>query len=1197
MTARIHFLLDPAEIAAAQRRLEQLIRSRATWSDKRTLGFKGGNFATDVSWLDDVQLWYTAPDQKEKIWHNGFGTQDPRDRQMLSITLWLNPQKSGVDRHANAAFVRDDNGHLLLVHSGRLGGGKKGVGKRAFLQNYAGPTISVDGQTFVLVADLDGETAVDDIAVYVRHVAAFKEGVDPDTGEYSDAPDETYPDDGHDYWIFQANPAKFDLVRHLANKRPGDLDHWIVTRYDDEMHADDGVFLWLSGPHAGIYAEGTLTGSPTPTSGPNEFTGGDKPTHRVEFRYERIFTEPLLRPVIIADPLLAKLQVVRQPQGTNFRVDLEQWDRLHGLLAGDVVGGDDETREPEEGDRGLDFAPWFRDVILSTYADDATRRVILDTLADIIRHADRQSAACWAITRQQGRARVLVGETVAFDLRRGRVRIGLHLGSIPEVEQARTLGDTDESDVQRERIEQSVVRQFSPLRFATVADVLQPAWRRFVELAAAQFPNSPFARHHRPETIAEIERLVGAPLPRPTHKPDAATTFWKIAPGERGRFWPKCRDGSYIAIGWDELGDLSGLDRAGFDARVDHTLKQHPHWKRAGLEQVWRFINIPVGARIVANEGTKRVVGIGTVIGPYHYVDDGTEFFHRLPVRWDDIRERVVHQPSWLQTLRQLSESVFADIVGAPSPGDARPQPSDNEAEPVEKLDFDGLMDRLGDAGLRFPVELAASYLLGLQAKRFVILSGISGTGKTQLAVEVARAFQPASALVEPLPAAAPATFQRIRVQPYMLKFRRLVVPAALVDAFELDDQAGRMTVHFGDGASESLRWSPAGTATQLLFKGAFRQWFAQTFTVGDELDIAIEREDPPELRVTRVTPAVAPIVAQPAAPTYRIVAVRPDWTDNRGLLGYYNPITREYHVTPFLQLLLDAADEDERATRDGRPRLPYFVVLDEMNLARVEHYFSDFLSCLESGDKLHLHDDPRVEMGESGHPVPRQLAIPRNLFFTGTVNVDETTYMFSPKVLDRAFVLEFNDVYLEHFGSAEDDDDDDSPLRLKAFKGALDIRERPAVADYQELRGLLAGALHAALVSLNARLQPDNRHFGYRVANEIARFVRLAAEQAGTDPTILWEALDVAVLAKVLPKMHGTQQEVEHALARMLAFAVDPSSSPSELGRCEDWSYERGRLVARADGARAPRLARCAAKLWRMLRRVRQQGHVSFIE
>ena len=88
---------------------------------------------------------------------------------------------------------------------------------------------------------------------------------------------------------------------------------------------------------------------------------------------------------------------------------------------------------------------------------------------------------------------------------------------------------------------------------------------------------------------------------------------------------------------------------------------------------------------------------------------------------------------------------------------------------------------------------------------------------------------------------------------------------------------------------------------------------------------------------------------------------------------------------------------------------MPHFLILDEMNLSHVERYFADMLSAIESGEPLHLHS----EAGTVGHPalpsgVPRELSLPPNLFIVGTVNVDETTYMFSPKVLDRANVLEF---------------------------------------------------------------------------------------------------------------------------------------------------------------------------------------------
>jgi 5-methylcytosine-specific restriction endonuclease McrBC GTP-binding regulatory subunit McrB len=86
----------------------------------------------------------------------------------------------------------------------------------------------------------------------------------------------------------------------------------------------------------------------------------------------------------------------------------------------------------------------------------------------------------------------------------------------------------------------------------------------------------------------------------------------------------------------------------------------------------------------------------------------------------------------------------------------------------------------------------------------------------------------------------------------------------------------------------------------------------------------------------------------------YAFIPVRPDWMDNKGLLGYYNLLDEKYYSTPFLRILLEAKDHPEK---------PYFIILDEMNLAKVEQYFSDFLSIMESrttgdpqGEKLDLH-------------------------------------------------------------------------------------------------------------------------------------------------------------------------------------------------------------------------------------------------
>jgi hypothetical protein len=134
---------------------------------------------------------------------------------------------------------------------------------------------------------------------------------------------------------------------------------------------------------------------------------------------------------------------------------------------------------------------------------------------------------------------------------------------------------------------------------------------------------------------------------------------------------------------------------------------------------------------------------------------------------------------------------------------------------------------------------------------------------------------------------------------------------------------------------------------------------------------------------------------------------------------------------------------------------------------------------------------------------------------------------------------------------------------------------------------------LRKTLAAVHRALVEDNRHFGYRVAREIARFVSLAAEQTRADDDALRAAFDIAVLAKVLPKLSGTQAELDGALRRL--FAVATGENGAGTNDVDAWSIVDGGL--RAAGGQSPVLPRTAAKLWRMQRRLRANGFVSFIE
>ena len=131
-----------------------------------------------------------------------------------------------------------------------------------------------------------------------------------------------------------------------------------------------------------------------------------------------------------------------------------------------------------------------------------------------------------------------------------------------------------------------------------------------------------------------------------------------------------------------------------------------------------------------------------------------------------------------------------------------------------------------------------------------------------------------------------------------------------------------------------------------------------------------------------------------PSEACYCVIAVGADWVNRDPILGYVDQLNSRYVRTAALDLLLHAVDD---------PDTPHFLILDEMNLSHVERYFADVLSVLESGEFIRLHDQSSAIDG-----VPAQLPLAANVFIVGTVNIDETTYLFSPKVLDRANVIEF---------------------------------------------------------------------------------------------------------------------------------------------------------------------------------------------
>ena len=259
------------------------------------------------------------------------------------------------------------------------------------------------------------------------------------------------------------------------------------------------------------------------------------------------------------------------------------------------------------------------------------------------------------------------------------------------------------------------------------------------------------------------------------------------------------------------------------------------------------------------------------------------------------------------------------------------------------------------------------------------------------------------------------------------------------------------------------------------------------------------------------------------------IVSVGADWTDNRALLGFRNLLAeggKTYVAPPALRIILKALDN---------PGKPYFLILDEMNLSHVERYFSDFLSSMESKEKIKLHDSAQPLSTEDGIPVSGKIEWPRNLFVIGTVNIDETTYMFSPKVLDRAHVIEFKVSWVEIVGGLSGASPENlpslSPEQVDAFMGVASLKDKSLNADDQIKLIKVLEDLHKALTG-------SRFVFAHRTARECLNFIastKALAKEGIVTPPDTKGLIDLAILQKALPKLNGAAGTLSKVLDELI--------------------------------------------------------------
>jgi 5-methylcytosine-specific restriction protein B len=262
----------------------------------------------------------------------------------------------------------------------------------------------------------------------------------------------------------------------------------------------------------------------------------------------------------------------------------------------------------------------------------------------------------------------------------------------------------------------------------------------------------------------------------------------------------------------------------------------------------------------------------------------------------------------------------------------------------------------------------------------------------------------------------------------------------------------------------------------------------------------------------------------------YLISPVRADWTTPDPVFGYEDALgvpqdgRKSWIVPEPLRFIQSAAKEPNRL---------WLLILDEMNIAHVERYFSDVLSGIESGEPV----VPNVQLEVDGYwrianGSKERVALPSNLIIVGTVNIDETTYQFSPKVLDRAFTFEFRVQTDELSNSARRPE-----LIQTASEQTLDALSEVACSDewHSELLTGVSGVFENLKI-LHQDLSEVGFEFGHRATFEILRFSVLSQQTGVSDD----EILDWSIMTKILPRVHGSAQQLRGFFEKLIAFSEE---------------------------------------------------------
>ena len=328
----------------------------------------------------------------------------------------------------------------------------------------------------------------------------------------------------------------------------------------------------------------------------------------------------------------------------------------------------------------------------------------------------------------------------------------------------------------------------------------------------------------------------------------------------------------------------------------------------------------------------------------------------------------------------------------------------------------------------------------------------------------------------------------------------------------------------------------------------------------------------------TRLVRLFAEAIGAYGSGRYKQIAVKPDWSDSMDLFGHVS-LDNKFVPGAIIEFIKKAADDPDK--------LPYILCLDEMNLARVEYYFSDFLSIMETRDWVEdeiVTDNlvPKIcySGDEDAEKLYSNLMIPENLYIIGTVNMDETTFPFSKKVLDRANTIEFSYVDFNLPESISPNEAEvievkNDFLRSKYLKLRMDCIDKwDAVKKFND-----------DITKINSVLEKSDSHFGYRMRDEIIFYMLYNDEFGLLDEK---EAFDNQIMQKILPRIQGSAESTANILREL--FKICAGSFINNNGQTDGQ-----KMKSYLDNKGFADYPKSAEKICKMLRRYEDDDFTSF--